>query len=112
VPTFGPSRNLDYELESSLGRTGKRLGTLINIAEAADHIAGFCLLNDWSARRRAGVPAARPVPGQEPTSLPWVITPEALARPRGAGEPPAVIPRPCPTSSMKRTRRQVRSTSR
>jgi fumarylacetoacetase len=51
VPTFGPSRNLDYELE--LGTwigPGNAQGSAIPIGEAGDHVAGFCLLNDWSAR--------------------------------------------------------------
>ena len=51
VPSFGPSRNLDYELELGVWiGPGNALGTPIPIGEAADHIAGFCLLNDWSAR--------------------------------------------------------------
>ena len=29
---------------------GNVLGTPISIADAANHVAGFCLLNDWSAR--------------------------------------------------------------
>ena len=51
TPEYGPSRRLDYELELGLwiGR-GNRLGEPIPISEAADHIAGYCLLNDWSAR--------------------------------------------------------------
>ena len=51
APEYGPSRRLDYELELGLwiGR-GNELGSPIPIGEADDHIAGFCLLNDWSAR--------------------------------------------------------------
>ena len=50
-PVFGPSRRLDYELElgAFLG-PGNPLGQPIPPAEAADHIVGICLLNDWSAR--------------------------------------------------------------
>ena len=50
-PTYSPSRRLDYELELGLwiGR-GNALGTPVPIAEAGGHIAGYCLLNDWSAR--------------------------------------------------------------
>ena len=51
APSFGPSRNLDYELELGVWiGPGNALGSPIPIAEAAQHIAGFCLLNDWSAR--------------------------------------------------------------
>ena len=51
APDYGPSRRLDYELELGMwiGR-GNELGQPIPIGEAADHIAGYCLLNDWSAR--------------------------------------------------------------
>lgn len=50
-PIFIPCRNLDYEMELGfyVGR-GNELGAPIPIGEAADHIFGFCLVNDWSAR--------------------------------------------------------------
>src|SRR5262249_48046607 len=48
-PSFGPCRSLDYELELGVWiGPGNELGTPIAIADAASHIAGFCLLNDWS----------------------------------------------------------------
>ena len=51
APEYGPSRRLDYELELGLWiGPGNRLGNAIPIDEAEDHIAGWCLLNDWSAR--------------------------------------------------------------
>ena len=51
APDFGPCRNLDYELELGVWiGPGNPLGEPIPIDEAAQHIAGFCLLNDWSAR--------------------------------------------------------------
>src|SRR4051794_17508158 len=47
VPSFGPSRNLDHELELGIWiGPGNAQGKPIPIAEAADHVAGFCLLND------------------------------------------------------------------
>jgi fumarylacetoacetase len=51
APEYGPSRRLDYELELGIwvGR-GNELGQSIPIGEAGAHIAGYCLLNDWSAR--------------------------------------------------------------
>ena len=51
VPTFGPSRMLDYESELGVfvGR-GNHLGAPIRISDAEDHLFGFCLVNDWSAR--------------------------------------------------------------
>ena len=51
APRFGPSRSLDFELELGVWiGPGNQQGEPIPIAGAADHIAGFCLLNDWSAR--------------------------------------------------------------
>jgi len=51
VPTVGPSRSLDYELELGVFvAPGNALGEGIPIAEAEQHLWGVCLLNDWSAR--------------------------------------------------------------
>lgn len=84
TPVYGPSTRLDYELEMGvwIGR-GNPLGEPIPIAEAADHIAGFCLLNDWSARdfqaweyQPLGPFLAK---NFQSTVSPWVVTAEALA---------------------------------
>jgi fumarylacetoacetase len=83
APTFGPCRNLDYELELGvwIGR-GNRQGDAIPIAEAAEHIAGFCLLNDWSARDIQSWESQPlgPFLGKSfRTSVsPWIVTTEAL----------------------------------
>ncbi len=51
APSFGPCRNLDYEMELGIWiGPGNALGAPIPIGEAGHHVAGFCLLNDWSAR--------------------------------------------------------------
>jgi fumarylacetoacetase len=51
VPEYGASRRLDYELELGIWiGSGNDLGQVIPISEAGEHIAGYCLLNDWSAR--------------------------------------------------------------
>jgi fumarylacetoacetase len=51
VPTVGPSRSLDYELEvAAWVGAGNALGTPIALAEADAHLFGLSLLNDWSAR--------------------------------------------------------------
>lgn len=50
-PIFSPCRRMDYELE--LGAflcKPNSMGKPIPISEAADHIFGLVLLNDWSAR--------------------------------------------------------------
>jgi fumarylacetoacetase len=50
-PSFEPTGMLDYEMElGAYVRGSNELGTPIGIDEAGDHIFGFCLLNDWSAR--------------------------------------------------------------
>jgi len=98
VPTFGPSRNLDYELELGVWiGPGNALGATIPIAEAAQHIAGYCLLNDWSARDIQGweyQPLGPFLAKSFCTTISaWIVTPEALAPfrapqpPRPAGDP-------------------------
>jgi fumarylacetoacetase len=98
IPSFGPSRNLDYELELGVWiGPGNAVGTPIPIAEATTHIAGFCLLNDWSARdiQAWEYQPLGPFLGKSfaTTISPWVITPEALApfriaqAPRPEGDP-------------------------
>jgi fumarylacetoacetase len=84
VPSFGPSRNLDYELELGIWiGPGNAPGTMVPVDEAADHIAGYCLLNDWSARDIQGweYQPLGPFLGKSfcTTVSAWIITPEALA---------------------------------
>lgn len=51
APVFAPTRQLDYEVEigAYIG-TGNPLGKPIPIAHAEQHIFGYSLVNDWSAR--------------------------------------------------------------
>src|SRR5207248_441188 len=99
APSFGPSRSPDYELELGVWTgPGNELRTPIPIAEAGDHVAAFCLLNDWSARDIQGweYQPLGPFLGKSffTTISPWVVTPEALApfrsaqASRPAGDPP------------------------
>jgi fumarylacetoacetase len=99
-PTFGATGRLDYELELGVWiGAGNALGDPIAIARAEDHVAGFCLLNDWSARdmqaweyQPLGPFLAK---NFQTTVSPWVITPEALAPFRIAQPPrPPGDPRP------------------
>ncbi len=98
APSFGPSRNLDYELELGVWiGPGNAQGEPIPIAQAASHIAGFCLLNDFSARDIQGweyQPLGPFLAKSFATTIsPWIVTPEALApfriaqAPRPAGDP-------------------------
>ena len=48
---FGPTEQLDYEAELGIFiGLGNRLGEPVPASDALRRIAGFCLLNDWSAR--------------------------------------------------------------
>ncbi|MDH4874290.1 fumarylacetoacetase [Pseudomonas sp. BN515] len=100
VPNFGPSKRLDYELELGIWiGQGNEMGESIAISDAQQHIAGYCLLNDWSARdvqaweyQPLGPFLAK---NFGTTVSPWVVTAEALepfraaqpARPEGDPQP-------------------------
>ncbi|HVZ66172.1 MAG TPA: fumarylacetoacetase [Lacunisphaera sp.] len=97
-PSFGPSTQLDYELEvgAFIGR-GNSLGTPLPLATAEHHLFGIVLLNDWSARDIQSweyQPLGPFLSKSFATTIsPWVVTMEALApfrvpaAPRPAGEP-------------------------
>jgi fumarylacetoacetase len=102
VPTVGPTQRLDYELELGIWiGPGNALEEPIRIGEAADHVAGFCLLNDWSAR---DIQAWEYQPlgpflskNFATTVSAWIVTSEALAPFRTAQqERPAGDPAPLP----------------
>ena len=82
--SFGPSRELDYEVEvgAFLG-PGNDLGVPLSVADARRHVAGVCLVNDWSARdiqRWEYQPLGPFLAKSFGTSVsPWVVTAEALA---------------------------------
>ena len=83
-PSFGPSRRLDYELEVGFFvAEGNELGTSVPIGEAAAHLFGVCLLNDWSARDVQTweyQPLGPFLAKNFASSIsPWVVTMEALA---------------------------------
>ncbi|TDF79015.1 fumarylacetoacetase [Pseudomonas sp. H9] len=99
-PSFGPCARLDYELELGIWiGQGNEMGDAIPVAEAAEHIAGFCLLNDWSARdiQAWEYQPLGPFLSKSfiSTISPWVVTAEALepfrcaqpARPEGDPQP-------------------------
>jgi fumarylacetoacetase len=102
APEFGPTRRLDYELELGIWiGEGNELGSPIPIGDAAEHIAGYCLLNDWSARDIQAweyQPLGPFLAKNFLTSVsPWIVSPEALAPFRKAmPERPSGDPRPLP----------------
>lgn len=84
APEYGPSRRLDYELELGIWiGEGNELGSPIPMREAGRHIAGYCLLNDWSARDIQAweyQPLGPFLAKNFLTSVsPWVVSPQALA---------------------------------
>ena len=112
APEYGPSRRLDYELELGIWiGEGNELGQAIPIAEAAEHIAGYCLLNDWSARDLQAweyQPLGPFLAKNFLTSVsPWVVSPQALEpfrkpmppRPSGDPEPLAYLSDPADRES-------------
>ena len=68
APSYGPSRNLDFELElGAFIGTGTELGTPIPVGKAADHVFGYLPAQRLVGARHPGlgIPAARTVPRQE-----------------------------------------------
>ncbi len=102
APEFGPCRNLDYEIELGVWvGPGNAVGEPIPIGQAAHHIAGFCLLNDWSARDIQSWESQPlgPFLGKSFSTFvsPWIVTVEAMAPFRGPQPPrPAGDPAPLP----------------
>jgi fumarylacetoacetase len=81
---FGPSKELDYELEvGALLGPGNLLGEPIPVSAAREQIVGVCLVNDWSARdiQRWEYQPLGPFLAKNfaTTVSPWVVTTEALA---------------------------------
>ncbi|WP_458389555.1 fumarylacetoacetase [Sphingomonas sp. F9_3S_D5_B_2] len=112
APEYGPSRRLDYELELGMwvGR-GNALGSPIPIGEAGEHIAGYCLLNDWSARDLQAWEYQPLGPFLAKNFLttvsPWIVSPQALAPFRKAmPRRTAGDPRPLPYLSDDEDSRQ------
>jgi fumarylacetoacetase len=97
-PHFASSQRMDYEIEiGALVGVGNELGEPIPIAQAAGHIFGLCLVNDWSARdiqsweyQPLGPFLAKSF---ATTISPWVVTADALipfripSAPRPVGDP-------------------------
>ena len=112
APEYGPSRRLDYELELGMwiGR-GNELGQPIPIGEAGEHIAGYCLLNDWSARDLQAweyQPLGPFLAKNFLTSVsPWVVSARRAGAVPDADAAAArrAIRRRCPISTMPRTAR-------
>jgi len=102
APSYRPSERLDLELELGIWiGTQSRQGEPVPIGHASRHVAGYCLLNDWSARDVQSweyQPLGPFLSKNFATTVScWVITPEALAPFRTAvPSRPAGDPDPLP----------------
>ena len=102
LPIFAPTRRLDIEVELGIWiGGGNALGEPIPLARAGEQIAGYCLLNDWSARDIQAweyQPLGPFLSKNFATSVsPWIVTSEALApfrvpARRRAPDDPAILP--------------------
>jgi fumarylacetoacetase len=84
VPSFGPSRRLDIELEmGAIVGTPSTMGEPLTTAESDAIIFGYVILNDWSARDIQAWEGQPLGPFQAKvfatTISPWIVTAEALA---------------------------------
>lgn len=103
-PVFGPSQMLDFELETAfmIGKPNPQ-GDWVTTDQAEDHIFGFVLFNDWSARDIQSweyVPLG-PFLGKNFASSisPWVVSTFALEPFKVSGpiQNPEVLPYLKPT---------------
>ncbi|MCB0396516.1 MAG: fumarylacetoacetase [Flavobacteriales bacterium] len=99
LPSFGPCRLLDFELETAfITCTPNQLGQSITTGQAPEHIVGFVLFNDWSARdiqKWEYVPLGPFLSKNFASSIsPWVVTLDALEpfRVSGPEQDPPVLP--------------------
>jgi len=108
IPIFGPSRNLDFELEMAFITTAaNHLGEPIPVNDAEEHIFGLVLFNDWSARdiqKWEYVPLG-PFLGKNfaSTISPWIVTLDALEPFRTEGPKPTTKQLPYLQSKGKKT---------
>ena len=99
VPAFGPSKQMDFELEMGfiIGKETE-MGQSISTTKAEEYIFGLMLFNDWSARdlqKWEYVPLG-PFLAKNfgSTVSPWIVTLDALEPFRVAGpkQEPEVLP--------------------
>lgn len=99
APEFGPTRQLDFELEVAfITYEANQLGKRVAVEEAEDRIFGLMLFNDWSARDIQAweyVPLG-PFLGKNfgSSASPWIVTLDALEPFRIASpkQEPEVLP--------------------
>ena len=99
TPVFGPSRLVDFELETAFITTDANImGENIPVHEAEDYIFGMVLLNDWSARdiqKWEYVPLGPFLAKNFASSIsPWIVTLDALEpfKAKGPKQDPMPLP--------------------
>ncbi len=99
TPVFGPSRMVDFELETAFITTDANImGENIPISEVEDYIFGMVLMNDWSARdiQKWESLSFGPFLGKNfATSISsWIVTMDALEpfRAKGPKQDPSPLP--------------------
>ncbi|MDM0021269.1 fumarylacetoacetase [Variovorax saccharolyticus] len=101
IPTFGPCRRLDYELELGIFISRPNIaGDRIPMSSAEEHVFGISLFNDWSARDIQGWEYQPLGPflskNFASTLSPWIVTMDALEPFRKAFAHPPGDPQPLP----------------
>ena len=104
TPVFGPSKLVDFELETAFITTDANLmGEPIPVEEAENHIFGMVLFNDWSARdiqKWEYVPLGPFLAKNFASTIsPWIVTMDALKPFRTKG--PEQNPEPLPYLKQK-----------
>lgn len=99
APVLAPTLKLDFELEVAFVSCGETaLGKPVSVAEAGEHIFGFVLFNDWSARdiqQWEYVPLGPFLAKNFGSTIsPWIVTMDALEpfMVEGPAQDPPVLP--------------------
>ncbi|KAF7561857.1 hypothetical protein G7046_g2286 [Stylonectria norvegica] len=92
TPVLTPCERLDLELEMGMFICRENpLGTPVSVEQAEDHIFGYVLMNDWSARDVQAweyVPLGPFTAKNMGTSIsPWVVLADSLEAAKGPGIP-------------------------
>ncbi|MDX2422209.1 MAG: fumarylacetoacetate hydrolase family protein, partial [Amphritea sp.] len=111
APSLNACKRLDYELEVGIyiGK-GNALGEPIDLDDTDQHVFGYCLFNDWSARdiqaweyQPLGPFLAKNFAS---TVSPWIVTNEALLPYRTEFKRDAADPQPLPYLASEKNTQQ------
>ena len=104
-PIFGPSKRVDFELETAfITADANIMGDRVSVEDAENHMFGMVLLNDWSARDMQAweyVPLGPFLAKNFGSSIScWVVTMDAL-EPFRCASPAQEDPKPLPYLQQK-----------